>query len=187
MEDSMNIRHATSILCLAALGSACEPLTEPDPGQADPARSALTMAQGSPHTAAAGTYAQTAITSFDVRSAGPNTMIESTQLGSMAGTLSGTFEDELRVVIHANGQFNAQFTITCECTVDGKQGVLEFTATDTGELVAPNVGTFAGRAVILGGTGELSGLRGVLEILGTVDVASGLSTTTYSGNIHFQP
>lgn len=183
----MNIRHATSILCLAALGSACESPTEPDPGQAEPARSALTLAQGSPHTAAAGTYAQTAITSFDVRSAGPNTIIESTQLGSMAGTLSGPFEDEIRVVIHPDGRFNAQFTITCECTVDGKQGVLEFTATDTGELVTPNLGVFAGRAVIKGGTGELSALRGVLEIQGMVDVGSGLSTTTYSGNIRFKP
>jgi len=182
----MNIRHATSILCLAALGSACEPPTEPDPGQADPAQSALTMAQGSPHTAAAGSYAQTAVTGVGVRPAGPNTILEQTSLGSISGTLNGTFEDELRVVIHPNGRFNAQFTITCECTVDGKQGVLELTATDTGELVSPNAGAFAGRAVIKGGTGDLSGLRGVLEIQGVVDVASGLSTTTYSGSIHFR-
>lgn len=183
----MNVRHAASILVLAGLGSACEPLTEPDPGQADPAPSALTLAQGSPHTAAAGTYAQTAITGLDVRQAGPNTVIEQSALGSISGTLSGTFEDEVRVVIHPTGRFNAKFTITCQCTVDGKQGMLELTATDTGELVSPSVGAFAGRAVIRGGTGDLSGLRGVLEIQGTVDVASGLSTTSYSGNIHFHP
>lgn len=183
----MNVRHAAPVLLLAALGAACDSMTAPDTGQADPVPSALTLAQGAPHTAATGTYAQTAITGLDVRLAGPNTIIEQTALGSMAGTLSGSFEDEVRVVIHPDGRFNAQFTITCECTVDGKQGVLELSATDTGELVSPNLGTFAGRAVIRGGTGDLSGMRGVLEIQGTVDVGSGLSTTSYSGSIHFRP
>lgn len=183
----MNIRHAAPILLLAALGTACEPMTAPEAGQADPVPSTLSLAQGAPHMAATGTYAQTAITGLDVRLAGPNTVIEQTSVGSMAGTLSGSFEDEIRVVIHPTGRFNAQFSITCECTVDGKQGLLELRATDTGELMGPNLATFAGRAVIRGGTGELSGLRGVLEIQGTVDVGSGLSTTSYSGSIHFQP
>lgn len=183
----MNVRHAAPILLLATLGSACEPMTAPDTGQSAPVPSALTLAQGAPHTAATGTYAQTAITGLDLRLAGPNTIIEQTSVGSMAGTLSGSFEDEVRVVIHPDGRFNAQFSITCECTVDGKQGALELEATDTGEMVGPNLATFAGRAVIRGGTGELSGLRGVLVIEGTVDVGSGLSTTSYSGHIHLQP
>ena len=183
----MNVRHAASILILTALGGACEPMSAPDSGQPDPVASVLAPAQSAQHMAASGTYAQTAITGLDVRLAGPNTVIEQTSVGSMAGTLSGSFEDDVRVVIHPSGRFNAQFTITCECTVDGKQGVLEFHATDTGELVGPNLATFAGRAVIEGGTGELSGLRGVLEIQGTVDVGSGLSTTSYSGSIHFRP
>lgn len=183
----MNARHVASILTLAAIVGACEPMTAPDTGQADPVASVVAPVQSAQHVAASGTYAQSAITSLDVRLAGPNTVIEQTSMGSMAGTLSGSFEDEVRVVIHPDGRFNAQFTITCQCTVDGKQGVLEFGATDTGEMVGPNLATFAGRAVIRGGTGELSGLRGVLEIQGTIDVGSGLATTSYSGNIHFRP
>ena len=183
----MNARHAASVLILAALVGACEPMTAPDSGQSAPVASVHTPAQSAQHMVASGTYAQSAITSLDVRLAGPNTIIEQTSMGSMAGTLSGTFTDEVRVVIHPNGRFNAKFTITCECTVDGKQGVLELNATDTGQMVGPGLAAFNGRAVIKGGTGELSGLRGVLDIEGTVDLASGLATTSYSGNIHFRP
>jgi len=183
----MKARYGFSILLLAALGSACEQLAAPNAEQAEPAKPTLAVAQTSPHTGAGGTFNQTAITSLDVRLAGPNTVLEQTAEGSISGTLTGTFEDRLKVVIHPNGRFNAHFTITCACMVEGKEGVLEIVAGDTGELVSPNLATFAGRAVINGGTGELSGLRGVLWIEGTVDVASGLSTYAYSGKIHFHP
>lgn len=145
------------------------------------------VAQASLPVEAAGTITQTAINSVDVRAAGPNTILEQTDEGMISGTLTGAFQDDLRVVIHPSGRFNAHFTITCECTVEGKQGVLELVAGDTGELISPDVAVFAGRAVINGGTGELSGLRGVLRIEGMVDVQSGLSTYTYSGNLRFRP
>jgi hypothetical protein len=67
--------------------------------------------------AANGTFCQTAITSLDVWSAGPNTFLHQTAAGSVTGTLSGTYQDDLTVVIHPNGRFNARFTITCQCTV----------------------------------------------------------------------
>lgn len=183
----MKTRYGFSILLLAALGSACEPLVAPVPEQAKPARPSLAVAKASPHTAAGGTFTQTAINSLEVRLAGPNTILEQASEGLVSGTLSGDFKDRLKVVIHPNGRFNAHFTITCECTVEGKEGVVEFVAGDTGELVGPDLAAFEGRAVIKGGTGELSGLHGVLEIEGTVDVPSGLSTYTYSGTIHFTP
>jgi hypothetical protein len=71
--------------------------------------------------------------------------------------------------------------------VDGKSGVLGIVAGDTGELLSPTLAAFAGRAVINGGTGALSGLRGVLRIEGTVDVTTGLATYGYTGDIHFDP
>lgn len=183
----MNTLHGFSILLLAALAIACEPVVAPDAERSETMVPPLATAQASAFTAASGTYAQTAITSLDVRVAGPNTILAQTSTGSISGTLNGTFEDEIRVVIHPNGQFNAQFTITCDCTVEGKSGILEISATDTGELTSPESGTFAGRAVINGGTGGLADLRGHFEIMGTVDVLSGLSTTTYSGKIRFLP
>jgi hypothetical protein len=137
--------------------------------------------------AANGTFTQTAITSLDVKSAGPNTTLDQTSAGVITGTLAGTFEDKLKVVIHPSGKFDAHFTITCVCTVDGKSGVLEIVAGDTGELLSPTLAAFAGRAVINGGTGALSGLRGVLQIEGTVDVTTGLATYGYTGDLHFDP
>jgi hypothetical protein len=105
----------------------------------------------------------------------------------ITGTMAGPFNDNLRVVIHPNGKFNAHFTITCLCTVDGKQGELEIVAGDTGELLSPTLAAFAGRVVINGGTGALSRLRGVLQIEGTVNVTTGLATYSYTGDIHFEP
>lgn len=140
----------------------------------------------SPHTPAAGTFDQTAVLSLEVREAGPNTILEQTTQGVASGTLTGDLQDELRVVIHPNGRFNAHFTVSCVCTVDGKEGVVELVANNTGEIDGP-LGAYEGRAVITGGTGELSGLRGVLQFEGAVDLTTGLSTLTYSGTIHFAP
>jgi hypothetical protein len=137
--------------------------------------------------AATGTFAQSAITSLDVQTAGGNTIFMQTADGTISGTLSGPFQDDLKVVIHPNGKFNAHFTITCTCSVDGKAGVLEIVASDTGELLSPTLAAFVGRAVIKGGTGDLSGLHGVLQIEGTVDVTTGLATYGYSGTLHWQP
>jgi hypothetical protein len=179
--------HRVSILLLAALGTACaEPLT-PDSRHDDLTTSAVVAPQGSPQTAASGTFSQTGITSLDVRLAGPNTILEQTSMGTVTGSLTGTFEDQLKVVIHPNGRFTAKFTIRCTCTVEGSTGVLDIQAEDNGELISPTLAAFAGRAVITGGTGDLSSLRGNLEIAGTVDVATGFSTYTYNGGIRFLP
>jgi hypothetical protein len=189
----MKAWYGVSILLLATVASACESLVAPEAEPAEPARlaaptahSSLLTAAGLP-TAAGGAFTQTEITSLEVRSAGPNTILEQTAKGSISGTLTGAFEDDLRVVIHPNGRFTAKFTITCGCTVEGREGVLQIVAEDDGELVSPDLAIFAGRAVITRGTGELSGLQGVLEIEGAVNVTSGLSTYTYSGRIHFHP
>jgi hypothetical protein len=170
------------VLALTAFATACDQISAPEVRQAESPPPAAVMAAA--HIPASGTFTQTGITGMEVRSAGPNTIIEQTSTGSVVGTLSGSYEDELRVVIHPNGSFNAQFTITCQCTVEGKAGTLELVASDRGQMVSETLATFKGRAVITGGSGELSDIRGVLEIEGTVDLATGLSTYTYSGRIH---
>jgi hypothetical protein len=143
-------------------------------------------AQASPPTTASGTITQEVITGFDLRLAGPNAIVELATAGSVSGTLTGTYEDSFTVVIHPNGRFNAQGTLTCQCTVDGRSGVLVMQVTNTGEEI-DGVPTFAGRFVITGGSAELSGLRGVLQFEGTVDPATNLSTITYWGQIHSHP
>ena len=148
---------------------------------------ALGVAQASPPTAASATFTQTERTGFDIGFAGPNVIIEQTTVGSVSGDWSGTFEDSLRVVIHPNGKFTAQNRITCACTVDGRSGDLELLVVNTGEPDSQGVPTFAGRAVIKDGTGQLAGLRGVFNVEGTVDLQSELSTTNLSGHIHLHP
>jgi phage tail sheath gpL-like len=170
------------VLVLALLGTACESPTVTDlnlTGTSSPA-----MAQAAAKIAATGTFTQTGITSLVVSQAGPNTVIEQTSTGVVSGTLSGTYTDDIRVVIHPNGRFNAHFTIRCACTMAGKQGTVEFVAADHGELLSPTLAVFAGRATITGGSDDLSALRGVLEIEGSIDIATGLSTYGYSGLLH---
>ena len=179
----MRIRHGFTVLLMAGVTSACEPVTSPAPGEPAISPVAATAEVGPP-SAAAGTFVQTAVTGLDVRTAGPNTILEQTSEGTISGTLSGSYEDRVRVVIHPNGRFNAHFTITCQCNVNGESGVLDLVASARGEILGPTTAAFAGHAVIRGGSGELADLRGVLAIEGTVDLVSGLSTYGYSGRIH---
>lgn len=178
----MDVRAAFSVLIAALVTGACDAPAATIAGPEGATPRAAAVAAGK--IAASGTFAQTAITGLEVRAAGSNTIIEQTSVGTVGGTLTGTYEDELRVIIHPNGTFNAHFTITCQCELNGDGGVLEFVATDRGRITGPNTATFAGRATIIDGSGELAGLRGVLQIAGSVDIASGLSAYSYSGELH---
>jgi hypothetical protein len=169
-----------SVLVLAGFGTACDPLSPPELARAGTASLAVSNA----HVAASGTFTQTAITSLESRQAGPNTILNQTSAGLVSGTLSGTYTDELRVVLHPNGRFNAHFTIRCECTVNGEQGVVNLAASDHGQMTGPTTATFAGSAVIQSATAALFGMKGNFRIDGAVDLVSGLSTYTYSGRIH---
>jgi len=144
-------------------------------------------AMASAPTTADGTLTQTAVTGFELRIAGTNVVIEQTTRGVMSGTLSGTIEDTVTVVIHSDGTFEAHGTTICACSVHDKQGHVEFAVTDTGKQTSPDTSRFTGRAAITRTTGELSGLAGHLDIEGTVDLTTGLSTIGYSGQIHLHP
>ena len=184
MRTSKAWPKAAISMIVASIFVACDDPVRVESVQATPV---FSSSAASAQMAATGTFNQTAITSLDAQTAGGNTTLHQTSVGTISGTLTGHFQDDLTVVIHPNGKFNARFTITCSCTVDGKFGVIEFAAQDTGELLSPTLAAFAGRAVIIGATGDLSGLRGVLQIAGTVNVTTGLSTYSYSGDIHFEP
>jgi hypothetical protein len=99
---------------------------------------------------------------------------------------AGTVVDRFTLVLRSDGRFSAQGTTTCECAVEGRSGLLQLKLTDTGEIV-DGTPTFKGRSVIRRGTGELAGLRGVLQIEGVVDLTTGLSTMAYAGGVHFRP
>jgi hypothetical protein len=77
--------------------------------------------------------------------AGPNTILDQTSVGFVTATLSGSYEDELKVVMHPDGRFNAHFNITCQCTVVGQSGALYLVAgswrtfTSATSFATPNV------------------------------------------------
>lgn len=148
---------------------------------------AVGVALASPPTEANGTLQQTEILGEEISFAGPNVIIETSIAADVSGTMGGTVVETFKVVIHPNGKFTAKGTSSCLCTVDGVgSGVLEWVLTDTGEII-DGVPTFAGRWILQGGTDDLDGLRGVLQMEGEVDLATGLSVVTYSGGIHSHP
>ena len=179
----MRILHLNAMVLLATAAVGCSGPLEPSSTAPSNVSSA---AQGS-DIAVSGTFTQTEITFIDVRSAGPNTVIDQTSRGDITGTIVGPYEDDLSVVVHPNGSFTAEFTITTTCTVDGYAGTLEFRARDQGTVVAPGVGGFSGTATIVAGSGDLASLRGALDIEGTVDLATGLSSYTYDGTLQWTP
>lgn len=139
------------------------------------------FAQASPPAAASATMTVTAITGFAATPAGANTILHQTTQGVFTGALMGTFEDELKGVVHPNGKVTAQGTITCACTVEGKSGTLTLAQVSSGDFGSQ---TLEGRAVITGGTGDLANLHGTFDIEGAVD-PNGLATIIFTGQIHF--
>ena len=134
--------------------------------------------------AASGTFVQTGITSLEMRAMpGGGVILYQTSNGTVSGTLSGSYTDSLIVVIQPNGRFAASFTLDVECTLDGVQGVLSMQAADVGTLTGPTTAAFSGVAAITGASGGLAGTTGVLDIAGTVDLVSGLSTYSYEGEL----
>ena len=182
----MMVRNYTSTLALTLVLTACGQSQEaplgPEEGSA--VLTAAAAAMSANKIEVAGTFAQTLITSIDVREAGPNTFISQTSEGTVSGTLNGTYEDDLRVTIHPNGTFTTQFTIKCSCNLAGEQGILDLVANDRGRVSGSGTATFAGQATIVAGTGGLADLKGVLKIEGTVDLASGLAEYEYHGLLH---
>ena len=176
-QDPMKALFLASALALAGLLPATTANAGPDPlGCLEPAPAAADID-------AAGTFTQTGITTLDVRMIGGVTILEQTSFGVVDGTLDGTFEDSLHVVIFPNGTFASSFRLMLDCELDGATGQVTMKAADIGRLVDPTTGEFAGVAGILEAAGDLAGLGGAFRIQGTVDLTTGLSTYSYEGTL----
>lgn len=130
-----------------------------------------------------GTITQTGISSLQTHNVGPLTVLDQTSFGVMTGSLDGTFVDDLLVFIRPNGRFRTMFTLTLTGTLNGRSGTLEFFAIDSGQLISPTTGQFDGFALVTRATGGLAGVRGIVDIAGTVDLTTGLSTYSYDGTL----
>lgn len=119
------------------------------------------------------------------RTVGNTTFVHGTEVSMFTGTFAGTSSDEFLVVCHQKGpeSFRNFAKITIEFTgeVDGRVGSLTIKARgrQSSTTCDPSDAIWYGTWVIVGGTGELTGLRGHGRWTGpSFDL-------DYTGRIHF--
>jgi hypothetical protein len=95
------------------------------------------------------------------------------------GDISGIAELQRRQINHPNGEFTTHITATCVCTVDGVTGILYVNTQGNSD---PNERIFSGTWTIVGGEGDLAGLRGQGTIYQIFPAPS-----VYEGSVHFEP
>src|SRR6266540_4301142 len=133
-----------------------------------------------PPTTVSGTFTYTSSTFNSIRSAGGNTIIDLTATVSYTGTFSGTSTVQGTLIIHADGSANFNDVETFTGTVSGVPGTVTFKLTGRND----SAGVIRATDAIVGATGELAGLHGVLTEVGTVPSLNG-PAGTYSGQIQF--
>jgi hypothetical protein len=135
-------------------------------------------AASAPLTVASGTVGNTSATFGSVRQAGENVIIELTATAAYTGTFEGTSTIKGTLIAHADGSASFHDVEVFTGTVNGVPGTVTFS------LNGFNDSTLAvhATATILGATGELAGLHGVLHEVQTVVIPTG-PVGTYSGLI----
>jgi len=140
--------------------------------------SLLPVANASRSSTGTGSFTATS-TTMNVRSAGPNTVIDSQSSFTATGFFTGTCVGTTRSVGRSNGQSTAHGSCTFTGTIGDKSGTLVFRLEFTG------VGaSFQGRFVGVQGSGGLAGVH----VSGTFQgMATGMTTSagTYSASARF--
>ncbi len=161
MSSTARVRLLVSVVALLAVGG-------------------VTGAAASPPAPASGAFTYTSATFNSIRSAGGNTIIDLTATVSYTGTFSGTSTVQGTLIIHADGSANFNDVETFTGTVSGVPGTVTFKLTGRND----SAGVIRATDAIVGATGELAGLHGVLTEVGTVPSLNG-PAGTYSGQIQF--
>jgi hypothetical protein len=137
-----------------------------------------TGAGASPPTPVSGTVANTSATFNSVRVAGGNLIIELSATAAYTGTLSGTSTLHGTLIIHADASAEFHDIETFTGTVNGVPGTVTFNLNGSNDAAL----AYQATATIVGATGDLAGLHGVLHEAGTVVIPNG-PVGTYSGQI----
>lgn len=140
---------------------------------------AVPTANASPPAAASGTFYTSSATFNSVRVAGGNTIISLTATVDYTGTFNGSSVVEGTLIFHADGSANFHDVETFTGTVNGAPGTVTFNL----EGASTPEGVYHGTDVVLGATGGLANLHGVIRQIGTVPAPIG-PAGTYSGEIH---
>jgi len=127
---------------------------------------------------ASGTVGNTSATFNSVRSAGPNLIIDVSATAAYTGTFEGTSTIEGTLVVHADGSAEFHDTEVFTGTVNGVPGTVTFNLNGVNDSSLAVHAT----ATIVGATGGLAGLHGVLHATQTVVLPVG-PVGTYTGRI----
>jgi hypothetical protein len=126
--------------------------------------------------AAAGSAQATSLVFTDSQTADGNTILEGVQQGLMAGTFTGTWIEQFRVVFHATGRTSFHSFLTFTGTVAGcGTGIVPFVVEGQGE--GPVTEGHLGTVTTSVNTGDVHA-----ELSFTAFVPTG--TITYSGTYH---
>jgi Protein of unknown function (DUF3224) len=139
---------------------------------------ATTGAAASPPTQASGTVGNTASTFNSIRMAGGNLIIDLSATAAYTGTFSGTSTLHGILIVHADGSANFHDIEVFTGTVNGVPGSVTFNLNGSNDASLAVHAT----ATIVGSSGDLAGLHGVLHEVGTVVIPTG-PVGTYSGHI----
>ena len=140
---------------------------------------AASGAAASPPISASGTLTYQSATFNSIRSAGGNTIIDLSATVAYTGTFSGTSTLHGTLILHPNGTANFHDVETFTGTVNGVPGTVTFNL--NGSSDAANV--VSATDVILGASGDLAGLHGVLTEAAVVLNPAVGPVGTYSGQI----
>jgi hypothetical protein len=137
-----------------------------------------TVAAASPPIPASGTFTSTSATFNSIRFAGGNTIIDLSAAVSYTGTFNGTSTVDGMLVIHADGSANFHDVEIFTGTVNGVPGTVTLNLSGSND----SEGVIRATDVIVGATGELANLHGLLSEVGTVPNLNG-PVGTYTGQI----
>jgi hypothetical protein len=116
---------------------------------------------------------------------GTDTLIDLSATVAYTGTLQGTSDVEGLLIFHADGTANFWDIETFTGKVNGTPGSIIFYLHGSGSIVPAGVGSFRGTQTVVGGTGDLADLHGVLHQVGTVPKPLPGPLGTYTGKLRF--
>jgi hypothetical protein len=137
-----------------------------------------TGAAASPPTVATGTVANTSATFNSIRAAGGNLIVDLSATATYTGTFSGTSTIHGTLILHEDGSASFHDVETFTGTVNGVAGAVTFALNGSND----SAGEVHATATIIGASGDLAGVHGVLHEVGTVVVPTG-PVGTYTGRI----
>jgi hypothetical protein len=140
------------------------------------ATSAITAAHASSPTEASGTGSVTSCTFTNPQTVGTNTIVDLACVGIFTGTLSGTSVSQGTLMLNANGAARSDVVETFTGSVNGIAGTL----TINNSAESNPASAVHGTDILVGGTGGLTNVRGVLHEVGNT---VGLPIATYTGEI----